>query len=99
MLAQAEIDHLTDITSDAYSFDRYASWRACVAMLARRGYTYAETETILRSKWMRWAGDSSDKRYGRVTSRDLERWLDRCAATTCSRAQLDSMLAEMGLLD
>lgn len=92
-IAPAEIDHLIDLTSDAYSFNRYASWRACVTLLARRGHTYAEAETILRSKWMRWAADQSSQRYGRATSRDLARFLD---TPNCSRLQLDSMLAEMG---
>lgn len=75
-LAAADIDRLAASTKDAYSFNRYANWRACAVMLARRGYSYAEAECILRSKWMRWAGDSSTARYGRVTSRDLARFID-----------------------
>jgi hypothetical protein len=92
MLTPAEIDRLATSTEDAYSFNRYTNWRACAALLARRGYTYREAETILRSKWMRWAGDASSNRYGRVSSRDLARFLE---TPTCSRANLDRMLREM----
>jgi hypothetical protein len=90
--SQNDVDHLAEITSDAYSFDRYASWRACVTLLARRGYSYAECEWILRSKWVRWAGDRSHNRYGRCTSGDLARFLDTCRE--CSTENLHSMMAE-----
>lgn len=92
MLARNEIDHLTDVTSDAYSANRYASWRACVTMLARRNYSYAECEWILRSKWTRWAADQSGKNYGRSTSRDLARFLD--TSRECSHENLRRMMAE-----
>lgn len=75
-LTRADVDRLAQSTEDAYSFDRYANWHACAAMLARRGYTYAEAECILRSKWTRWAGDASTAPYGRVTSADLARFID-----------------------
>lgn len=66
---------IAERTSDAYSFDRYASWPACALMLARRGFTAREIEAILRSKWTRWAGDEANKN-DRVTSKDLARFLD-----------------------
>ncbi len=75
-MTPADIDRLAASTEDAYSFDRYANWHACARMLARRGYSFAEAECILRSKWMRWAGNSSTARYGRVTSADLGRFID-----------------------
>lgn len=74
-MTAADINRLAAATADAYSFDRYRNWRACAALLARRGYTYAEAECILRSKWMRWAGDQSAAPYGRATSADLDRFL------------------------
>ncbi len=63
-------------TSNAYSVNNYASWVACASMLLRRGYTAAQAEAILRSKWMRWSCDASNKRYGTNTSVDLARFLD-----------------------
>jgi hypothetical protein len=75
-VSKATIAALVDKTCDAYSFDRFASWSACVALLLRRGYSEREAEAILRSKWMRWAGDASDHAYGHITSADLGRFLD-----------------------
>lgn len=63
-------------SSDAYSFGRYKSWESCALALLKRGYTNKEVEAILRSKWMRWAGDSSSKTYGKYTSGDILRWID-----------------------
>jgi hypothetical protein len=63
--------------SDAYSTDRYRNgWAGCIRMLRKRGYTDREIEAIIRSKHTRWAGDSSDKPYGKVTSVDLARYMD-----------------------
>lgn len=76
------IDRLTEATSDAYSFDRYASWRGCVALLVRRGYSDHEVEAILRSKWMRWAADGADRPYGRATSTHLAHSLDNGLSRT-----------------
>ena len=70
------IDVLAVQTLDAYSANRYSSWRAVVSMLLRRGYSERETEAILRSKWMRWAADNSPRPYGRATYKDVERFLD-----------------------
>lgn len=74
-LTRADVDRLSAATEDAYSFDRYRNWHACAALLARRGYTAAEAECILRSKWTRWAADQSAAPYGRATSADLDRFL------------------------
>lgn len=49
---------LAQKTADAYSFDRYRSWNAVARALLARGYRMREAEAIMRSKWMRWAGDS-----------------------------------------
>jgi hypothetical protein len=72
---------LAERTADAYSYDNYgeASWRACAAMLLRRGYSDEEAEAILRSKWTRWAADSTNRKswkYGATTSLDLARFID-----------------------
>ena len=68
---------LAEKCSDAYSTDRYANgWLPSVKMLRRRGYNDREIEAILRSKHTRWAGDSSNHAYGKVTSSDLARYID-----------------------
>lgn len=68
---------IADKCQDAYSFARYSSWPAVAAMLLRRGYNAYETEEIMRSKLTRWAADMANKRYGRATSRDLAKFLDK----------------------
>jgi hypothetical protein len=74
------IFEFAESTSDAYSYSRYGdgAWRQCHRMLRKRGYTDKQVESIMRSKWTRWAADHSGKEYGRVSSKDLERWLDIC---------------------
>lgn len=75
----SEIVALSGRLSDAYSYDRYGSkgWTACVRLLAKRGYDAREIEAIMRSKWTRWAGDMSNKPYGKCNSADLARFLDK----------------------
>lgn len=69
--------HLAESTSDAYSYQRYgaAAWRACIALLYRRGYNSTEAIAILYSKIMRVAGDCRPS-TGAPTSADLARFLD-----------------------
>src|SRR5262245_50068851 len=62
--------------NDAFAFDRYRSWTSLAKMLAGRGYNAREIEAILRSKWTRWAADSSDRPYGKATAIDLASMLD-----------------------
>lgn len=49
---------LSQKTADAYSYDVYRSWNSVARALLGRGYSMREVETIMRSKWMRWAADS-----------------------------------------
>lgn len=74
--AKVDVAAVAEQTSDAYSFDRYANWKACAQMLAKHGLDAKQIEAVLRSKWTRWAGDASNARYGHVTSADLERFMD-----------------------
>ena len=76
MNRKEEIQEVVRLSEGGYSYDRYKNWGACARMLLRRGFTVKESATILLSKWTRWAGDSSDKPYGYVNSKDLERWID-----------------------
>jgi hypothetical protein len=71
---QQRATRLAALTADAYSYDRYRSWRSCARMLLTAGYGEPEAEAILRSKWTRWAADAVEsprKPYGRATGRDL----------------------------
>lgn len=67
---------LAERTANAYSADRYRSWKAVAALLLRRGYTMEEAEAIMRSKWMRWAADSMPHEYGRVPALAIAKFLD-----------------------
>lgn len=92
-LTRQEITAVANKTRNAYSFDRYANWHACAVALARRGYDAREIEAILRSKHMRWAATRAEdygKRYGRVTSVDLNAYLDNSPLTTATVADLVS---------
>lgn len=72
-----DIKQFAQELSDAYSTNNYAGgWSASIKMLRRRGYNDQQIEAIIRSKWTRWAGDVSNKMYGKVTSADLARFLD-----------------------
>jgi hypothetical protein len=77
-------------TANAYSFDRYGevSWRACALLLLRRDFSEQETEAILRSKWMRWAGDRSMR--SSASSKDLARYL-----ATMTPAELKRGVAQL----
>lgn len=68
---------LAERCSNAYSTNRYrGGWNGCVSMLRRRGYSDTLIETVIRSKWTRWAADASDMPYGRVTSTALANYLN-----------------------
>ena len=74
---QARLQAIVDRTWDAYSRDRYASWKACVAALLACGYDDQKTEKILRSRIMRSADDQRNDPHGQATSRDLTRYIER----------------------
>jgi hypothetical protein len=71
-----QIQEVMDRSEDAYSYDRYASWRACAAALLRKGFTPCQARAILLSKLTRWAADASNAPYGRATAVDLMRFID-----------------------
>lgn len=57
------LDQVVEATDGAYSRGLYYSereWRR-IAKWLMETYTPAATAEILRSKWMRWASDSTDK--------------------------------------
>lgn len=71
------IQELSEKTSDAYSYDRYNSWEACIKKLRSLGCNDYEVEAILRSKWTRWAADASNKPYGKASSNDLVNYINK----------------------
>lgn len=75
-------------TADAYSYDRFQSWSAVAFALIKAGYSLEETEAIMRSKWARWASDSSDRPYGRATAKCLVDF-----ANKQGRPSLDELVA------
>jgi hypothetical protein len=92
-LGVVDVKALAERLSGAYSTDRYRNgWSGCIRMLIKRGYTEAQIEAIIRSKWTRWAADGSEKRYGQVTSTDLARFLDTDQGATLEA--VDQMVAE-----
>lgn len=78
-VTQDKADAIARATRDAYSFSSYgpSGWRSCCRMLALRGFNAREIEAIMRSKWTRWAGDESDKQYGKYNADDLKRFLNK----------------------
>jgi hypothetical protein len=78
-------------TNDAYSFARYGSWNAVAFALLKAGYSLHEAEAIMRSKWARWASDSSDRPYGRATAKCLVDY-----ASKQSRVDLDEIVVGTG---
>jgi hypothetical protein len=61
-VTKQQADYLANKTAaeGAYSADRYGAdeWRKAAGFLAAHGFTAEEIETILKSKWMRWAADN-----------------------------------------
>lgn len=62
--------------SDAYSANRYYSWTEVAKALLVRNYDEFMTEAIMRSKFTRWAADTSENSYGKAPSRVLVEYLD-----------------------
>lgn len=89
-----DVKQFAEELSTAYSTANYAGgWSASIKMLRRRGYTDQQIEAIIRSKWTRWAGDASNKMYGKVTSADLARFLDD-PRNEISPARVDELVRE-----
>ena len=77
MNTKLNAQEFSDQLSDAYSTDNYkGNWVPCIKMLRKRGYDDQQVEAIIRSKWTRWAADSSNKAYGHANSADLSRYLE-----------------------
>jgi len=81
---------LAEKTSDSYSYNRYNSWEACVKKLRAFGCNDKEVESILRSKWTRWAADSSNNPYGKASGVDLMNYIKKCE----TRASIEQLTKE-----
>lgn len=75
----AEAIVIAEQTENAYSYSNYtpAGWRNCCKQLARLGYDASAIETIMRSKWTRWASDGSNKAYGQNNWVSLQDFMKR----------------------
>lgn len=85
-------------TEDAYSFSRYEDWADCALAILDLGYNEVETETILRSKWTRWAADIDGADYGIVKSQAIVHVLKNPHVMLGKKADLRKELDKM-LLD
>jgi len=91
-ITKHQIDALYAATEGAYSFSAYKNWRGLCAYLLRAGFSHEQSKEILLSKWTRWAGDSSEtRRYGKYTSTDLKRFIERMGDNLKHR--LDELMA------
>lgn len=61
MVKQKQAHAVAQKCLNAYSVDRYRSWKGVAAALAKRGYTEQQIEIIMRSKLMRWAADEAGR--------------------------------------
>lgn len=59
-------EEIANRTNQVYSFERYADWTDCAHAILDLGFSETETEAILLSKWMRWAGDMTLFNWGEV---------------------------------
>ena len=89
---------LASWTRSAYSADAYYSWPAVAEALLRRGYTEAETEAIMFSKYTRWARDYAgdirkDARCGRYSANDVIRYLKKASNNRIMKERM--MIAEL----
>ena len=82
---------LSQVCADAYSTFRYRSWPTVAKMLINRGLSDREAEAVMRSKWMRWAADSSRVRYGSVPAKAIIEFLD---TLTNERAEIEELTKE-----
>jgi hypothetical protein len=73
---------LAEETGNAYSADRYNSWKSLATLLADRNFNAWEAEAILRSKWTRWAADKFHTGSRKPSSSCLGKYLDHYGYTT-----------------
>ena len=83
----------------AYSYDIYGSenWKEIIVWLINQGYTPHETEEVLRSKLMRWAGDDASKNENEKVN--LDDFLKFNLQLFKGQTQVDYFLDEYNIRD
>ena len=83
----------------AYSYDIYGSenWKEIIVWLINQGYTPHETEEVLRSKLMRWAGDDASKNENEKVN--LDDFLKFNLQLFNGQTQVDYFLDEYNIRD
>jgi len=76
MTLTQKAEYIANQCADAYSADRYRSWKSVAMALLKLGWKPIEVEAFMRSKHTRWAGDSSDNDYGKCSGNDVLRYLE-----------------------
>lgn len=75
MTLTQKAEYIANQCADAYSADRYRSWKSVAMALLKLRWKPIEVEAFMRSKHTRWAGDSSDNDYGKCSGNDVLRYL------------------------
>ena len=75
MTLTQKAEYIANQCADAYSADRYRSWKSVAMALLKLGWKPIEVEAFMRSKHTRWAGDSSNNHYGKCSANDVLRYL------------------------
>jgi hypothetical protein len=80
MTLTQKAEYIANQCADAYSADRYRSWKSVAMALLKLGWKPIEVEAFMRSKHTRWAGDSSNNAYGTCSANDVLRHIEdgRC---------------------
>lgn len=75
MYTDHDLETVLNGTQDAYSIDRYKSWRKVAEYLLRSGWSVDQSIAIMNSKYTRWAADIHGAAYGRVPVKALANYL------------------------
>lgn len=76
MTLTQKAEYIANQCANAYSADRYLSWKAVAMALLKLGWKPIEVEAFMRSKHTRWARDCSGKDDGRYSANDVIRYLE-----------------------
>jgi hypothetical protein len=94
MKKKMTIKQISEETIGAYSFDRYgqSGWNGAIRVLKSKGMNDLEIQAFLRSKHMRWAADSDDKRtYGHFNGQTVKEYIEN-TRNRIDQAELDLLV-------
>ena len=86
----SDLNTVMELTEDAYSKGRYASWSSVAKMLLK-SYSPQEAAAIMLSKWTRWAADASDRPHGKVPAKALRDFMSD-PRNQCDRAAVADLV-------